>query len=69
MKYRNLWKVNVLIDAEGRCENYELHCYVIAEDYLTARQAVKKQCEEEGENIISVGDAERISYALITEER
>ena len=51
---KKLFEYEVLIDAEGRCENYKLHGYVAADDAFDARLYIKKRWSEDGENILKV---------------
>ena len=51
---KDLFEYEILIDAEGRCENYTLHGYVAADDRWTAKSYIRRKWTEDGEKILKV---------------
>lgn len=51
---KDLFEYTVLIDAEGRCENYTLHGYVAADHRFLAESYIYKLFVDQGEKVIKV---------------
>lgn len=51
---KDLFEYTVLIDAEGRCENYTLHGYVAADHRWEAESYIYKLFTDQGDKVIKV---------------
>jgi len=45
---KDLFEYEVLVDAEGRCENYTIHGYVAADYHYIAENYITKKFKEVG---------------------
>lgn len=51
---KDLFEYEVLIDAEGRCENYTIHGYVAADHWHQAEGYIYKLFTDQGDKVIKV---------------
>lgn len=51
---KDLFEYEILVDAEGRCENYTIHGYVAADHHYIAESYITKKFKEDGEKVIKV---------------
>lgn len=63
----NLYEYEVLIDAEGRCENYTIHGYVAAEHHYKAQNYIYNLFTSQGDKVIKVKITENIGLVDIVQ--